>query len=124
MSVNIKILLIEDDTRLRSNLIEILEMYHYKIHYARDGADGYAKALSIKPDLIICDLIMPEMTGFEFIDALKDSRLSYIPIILLSGKKYFNEQEMQILARVAGYLKKPFAIADLIMLIKKHTGNK
>lgn len=121
MSKTIKILLIENDTSLRNNLVEILEIYHYKIYSAHDGADGYSQALLVQPDLIICDLMMPKMTGFEFIDAIKESPVPHIPLILLSGQKYFDDEEKKTVAKVSAHLTKPFSVADLILLIKKHT---
>lgn len=123
MLKTIKILLIENDNHLRRNLVDIIEIHHYKMYAAQDGFDGYSQALLVKPDLIICDLMMPKMTGFEFINIIKDSPLSHVPLILLSGKKYFDEEEKKNISRVSAHLTKPFSIADLMSLIKKYTEN-
>jgi len=61
-----KVLIIDDEKRLRENLAEILEIHDYETIIASDGLDGFAKALSVVPDLIICDVMMPNVNGYEF----------------------------------------------------------
>lgn len=117
-----KILLIDDDERLRNNIIEILELYGYSVYSAANGREGYQQSLYLKPDLIICDLNMPAMDGPEFISRIKTSSLALTPILLLTGTMYFNDLQQIAIAEAAGYLKKPFLTADLILLIKKHLG--
>ncbi|MFW0716665.1 response regulator [Pedobacter sp. N23S346] len=119
----IKILLIEDDERLRQNIVEILELYGYIVYTAVDGQEGYEKTLHLKPDLIICDLNMPIMNGPEFITKIKTSALAQTPILLLTGTRYFDNHQKRAIAEASGFLRKPFLINDLILLIKKYTGN-
>lgn len=64
------ILVIEDNDRLRDNIVSALEMY-FNISYASNGAEGIKVAKAIKPDLIITDIIMPEVNGYELIYAVK-----------------------------------------------------
>jgi len=119
----IKILLIEDDERLRQNIVEILELCDYTIYTAANGKEGYERSLSLKPDLIICDLNMPLMNGSEFIGKIKSSVLVQTPIILLTGTRYFDDDQKKAIAEACGFLRKPFLTSDLIQLIKKNTGD-
>jgi CheY-like chemotaxis protein len=81
-----KILVIDDDPELLKLLSAVLAHDHYQVVTASSGADGLAKAKSERPDLIIADLVMPAMTGWNLANHLrKDSSLPRVPIILLSG---------------------------------------
>src|SRR5210317_2043506 len=81
------ILLIEDDTVLRENTAELLELYNYNVISASNGKIGVEKAKSILPDIIVCDIMMPELDGYGVLEALsKNSDTKYIPFIFLSAK--------------------------------------
>ncbi|HEY9342522.1 MAG TPA: response regulator, partial [Hanamia sp.] len=60
----IKILLVEDNTEIRENTSEILELANYEVTTAANGKEGYEKALQQTPDLIICDIMMPILDGY------------------------------------------------------------
>lgn len=66
-----KVLIIDDEKRLRENLAEILEIHDYETIIAADGLAGYLKALAVETDLIICDVMMPNVNGYEFIERIK-----------------------------------------------------
>ncbi len=85
-SLNAKtILVVEDNERLRANITNALEFY-FHVTYAQNGAEGIKQAKSIKPDLVITDIIMPEMNGYELLQSLKkDTDLKHVPVIMLTA---------------------------------------
>ncbi len=81
-----KILIIEDEEILCNLLQKKLTGEGYEVHLAKDGEEGLKKAKEISPDLILLDIIMPKMGGFEVMEeASKDDHLSSIPIIVVSN---------------------------------------
>ena len=80
-----KVLIIEDDNDIREFLKEEEEFY-FEVEVAADGTSGFEKARTYDADLIICDVLMPGMTGFEVTKKLKNEfATSHIPIILLTA---------------------------------------
>ena len=81
------ILLIEDDTVLRENTVELLELSNYNVISASNGKTGVDKAKQMLPDIIVCDIMMPELDGYGVLQTLsKNSDTKYIPFIFLSAK--------------------------------------
>lgn len=70
---NLKILYVEDENFIRKNAVEYLGFYSDFVYEAVDGIDGYEKYLEIKPDIIICDIIMPKLDGLELIEKIRKS---------------------------------------------------
>ena len=70
-----RILLIDDEIRLRDNTAEILELNGYMIVKARDGMEGFVKAMDVLPDIILCDVMMPNCDGYDFLVRIKKSHL-------------------------------------------------
>lgn len=62
-----KVLLIEDNTEIRENMSEILELSGYRVTTAADGMQGVNEAINIKPDVIVCDIMMPVLDGYGVI---------------------------------------------------------
>jgi len=82
-----KILLVEDDPSIARMLIRILTLGgHYEAVHAAEGKTGLELALSISPDLILLDIMMPEMNGMEVLDALKaNATVSHIPVLMMTN---------------------------------------
>ena len=81
------VLLIEDDVILRENTAELLELSNYKVLKASNGKTGLSLAKEHQPDIIICDIMMPELDGYGVIEKLSKSKTTkYIPFIFLSAK--------------------------------------
>lgn len=114
-----KILVVEDNKNLRKFLCEELGKF-YEVIEAENGKTGLYEALKSNPDLILSDVMMPEMDGFEFCDKIKTNELtSHIPFILLTAK---TEEESQLLALRLGvddYIQKPFSFQKLALRIEK-----
>lgn len=109
-----KLLIVEDDLDLRYYLKKCLES-HYIIYEARNGAEGLKKTGQVVPDLIISDIMMPEMDGLEMIRKIKDDRaLSHIPIILLTAKTDIEQQNEGLETGAFDYICKPFNTAILL----------
>lgn len=107
------ILIIEDNIEMNNFISEILKG-QYNIYAAYDGEEGLEKAILFKPDLIISDIMMPKMSGDEFIEkAISNPELSFIPIIILTSKAD-DKMKIDLLKKgVHDYLNKPFTIDEL-----------
>ena len=82
-----KILVIEDDANIRESLVELLEMKSYEVLSAENGADGLRMAIEGRPNLILCDVMMPGMNGYEVIEKVRANMdLAATPFIFLSAK--------------------------------------
>ena len=105
----VKVLVVEDEDALSKVLKLRLEIEGFAVTTAADGAEALALVQKQRPDLVLCDLMMPVMDGKEFTKAMKaDARLKAIPILILSALK--REQEMEELRRLGadGFAAKPF----------------
>jgi CheY-like chemotaxis protein len=113
------ILIVDDDQSIRDLLRMHLSAAGYEVHVAEDAiAAGYL-VLRSPPDLIICDVHMPHMDGFEFIAALKaDATLPKIPVIFLTSNDEGDERGKQLGA--AGYVTKPVRSDRLLALVAQH----
>ena len=116
-----KLLLIDDEPDLREMVKTRLEANKYKVITAGDGTEGLEKAKIEKPDLILLDIMMPGMDGFEVLQKLKqDSETINIPVIVLTAK---GELESIFKARDSGstdYIIKPFETEELLRLIERY----
>lgn len=114
-----KILIIEDDRALRENTAEILELENFRVFQASHGKNGIIAAKEIIPDLIICDIMMPEANGYEVLEAVSlDPVTSGIPFIFLSAKSEYREIRLGMEMGADDYLVKPFEEEDLLKAIK------
>ena len=111
------LLLVEDNADVIRYLEALLES-NYHIEIARDGAEGYKKALACIPDLIISDVMMPEMDGYTLSRKLKtDLRTSHIPIVLLTARSDFDSRIEGLKSGADAYLSKPFNRRELFIRI-------
>ncbi len=114
-----KILLIEDDAILRENTAEILTLANYEVHEAANGKEGVEAARSFLPDVILCDIMMPELDGYGVIYMLsKDPLTSGIPFIFLSAKSEKSDVRKGMSMGADDYLTKPFEEMDLLAAIE------
>ncbi len=114
-----KILIIEDDLAIQQVIIDVLENEGYKIFTAQNGKIGLDLAKEIKPDLIICDVMMPVMDGYEVISTLlKDKENSLIPFIFLSARVEKDNVRHGMYLGADDYLTKPFKINELLNAVE------
>ena len=121
----IQILIIEDDRSIRENTAELLELEGYSTFTASNGKTGLEKIKLYSPDLILCDLRMPEMDGFTLLKHLgQHSDLKKIPFVFFSAKSEIVDIKMGMDAGADGYLTKPFELADLLSSVEKSLNRK
>lgn len=119
-----KVLVIEDDEELRNFLKKNLSVY-YKVETAIDGTEGWKKALTRQPDLIVSDIMMPRMNGFQLLKALKSNgNTNHIPIILLTSRTEFADKIRGLSQGADGYISKPFHLQELEVLISNLITNR
>lgn len=113
------ILIVEDNDDVAEYIRTCLaEDYHCR--RARDGIEGLEKALSMMPDLIVSDVMMPKMSGTEMVMAIRqDSRVDHIPVIMLTAKVDLEARIEGIEQGADAYLGKPFAEKELLVQIKR-----
>jgi len=113
-----KILVIEDEKNIRETIQEILELNSFTVSTAENGLVGVAKALQFKPDLIICDVMMPEMDGFETLRNIRSiSDVSNIPFIFLTAKTERRDFREGMNLGADDFLSKPFNTKELLKVI-------
>lgn len=114
----IKILIVEDEQVLRENLCELLSMEGYEIRSAGNGIEGLKVLSNFIPDLILCDIKMSDMDGYEFIKSLRQSSVFVnIPFIYLSAKVEREDIRLGMNLGADDYLLKPFKRSDLLSAI-------
>lgn len=114
-----KVLLIEDDTVVRENTAELLELSNYQVITAPNGKLGVISAISSLPDIIICDIMMPEMDGYGVLENLsKNPETKNIPFIFLSAKTEHKDIRKGMDLGADDYLAKPFDENDILSAIE------
>lgn len=114
-----KVMIIDDDEDVR-NLIEMQLGRYFTILTASNGAEGLNKLNEEQPDLVICDIMMPEMDGIEFTKRLKKNfNISHIPVILLTAYSSEEHQLEGIRAGADSYITKPFSVKYLMTRVVK-----
>lgn len=114
-----KILLIEDDKTVRENTAELLELSNYQVETASNGRIGVKKAPIFRPDVVVCDIMMPEMDGYQVLESLsKNETLRTIPFIFLSAKTDHKDVRKGMNLGADDYLTKPFEEEELIDAIE------
>jgi len=115
-----KILIVEDERTLRRDIAEVLEFEQYQTIEAENGREGLEQARQYLPDLIICDIFMPEVDGYSMLEALRqDQSTASIPFIFLSAVTDKMDIERGIQLGADGYIAKPFTIAELLEAVRQ-----
>ncbi|TDE17997.1 response regulator [Dyadobacter psychrotolerans] len=112
------ILVIEDSADIRENAAEILELEGYNVITAQNGKEGVELAKAELPSVILCDIMMPEMNGYEVLVLLKGNpETEYIPFLYLSASAEKKEIEHAIKMGADGYICKPFELHELLVKV-------
>lgn len=114
-----KILVIEDNAGIRENTAEILELANYRVFTAEDGITGLEMALHEKPDLILCDVVMPELDGFGVLHLMqKNPAIRNTPFIFMSARTERAEMRKGMELGADDYISKPFEKTELLHAIE------
>jgi DNA-binding NarL/FixJ family response regulator len=114
-----KILVIEDEPEMRRNISQLLRYYDYEPVAAENGRAGIEAARRERPDLIVCDVMMPEVDGHAVLQALQaDTALAQVPFIFLTAKGEKDDLRSGMNLGADDYLTKPVANADLVQAIE------
>lgn len=114
-----KILVVEDSINIREEICEILVFEGFDVTWAENGVDGLKKAQTTLPSLIISDIAMPLLDGYQFLTELqKSEKTKSIPFIFLSGKTQLPDLRKGMNMGADDYLVKPFNVEDLIKVVK------
>lgn len=110
------VLMIEDDPLILDPVVRALEVAGYRVSTATDGAAGFQAALDTQPDLVILDILLPEMDGWEVCKALR--RHSTVPVLMLTALSDEIDRVLGLELGADDYLTKPFSTRELMARIK------
>ncbi|MGH8719919.1 MAG: response regulator [Burkholderiales bacterium] len=117
-----RILVIEDETSLRKILSRMLSLEGFEVLAAETGARGIALARERVPNLIFCDLKMPELDGYGVLSAIRgDPKTAGIPLVFVTASADKPEQQLGLDRGAAAYLTKPFNREDILDAIHRCT---
>lgn len=111
------VLIVEDEPALLRGLKDNFEAQEYRVHVARDGREGLSAALSNTPDLVLLDIMLPRMNGYEICRAIRANRLD-MPIIMLTAKGQEEDIVRGLELGADDYMTKPFSIRELLARAK------
>jgi DNA-binding response OmpR family regulator len=113
----IRVLIVEDDLAILTGLSINLRFEGFDVRQAQDGRTGLQKALDDPPDLIVLDVMMPEMNGLEMLEELR-RRGSEVPVVVLSAKGQESEKIAGLNLGADDYVAKPFGLQELVARIR------
>jgi CheY-like chemotaxis protein len=117
-----KILVVEDENVIRENTLEMLELKGYDVKGASNGNEAIEILNSFSPDIVFCDIMMPQMDGFEFLKWFRnESNYFNIPFVFLSAKAEQEDRDNAISLGANDFLLKPFSFSCLFDVINKYT---
>ncbi|MCG5056610.1 MAG: response regulator [Limnoraphis sp. WC205] len=114
-----KILVIEDEEAIRENIVELLEIEDFEVISAENGRIGFQQASEHLPDLILCDVMMPELDGYGVLSALRsNSTTATIPFIFLTAKAEYSDIRQGMGLGADDYLTKPCTAEELLEAVR------
>lgn len=109
-----RLLLIEDENDLAANIIDYLEGLGHTVDYAADGALGLSLALSEPFDVVVLDLMMPKMDGWEVCTRIRKEATHHVPVLMLTARDSLPDKLKGFDCGADDYMTKPFALAELL----------
>ncbi|MHC5062694.1 MAG: response regulator transcription factor [Planctomycetota bacterium] len=120
-----KVLIIEDEKLIIVSTQMVLEASGFQVESAVNGEEGIASAKDLRPDLILLDIMMPGIDGWETLTRLKrDPETSDIPVIIFTAREHSRGHQKSAEMGAADYFRKPFEPDELIELVEKHIGQQ
>ncbi len=117
MQRKIRLLVIEDEAAIRAGLVDVFVYHGYELEAAADGKEGLDKALSGRFDLILLDIMLPGMDGFEVCERIR-ARDREQPIIMLTAKSGDEDIIQGLTLGADDYVAKPFSVAQLVLRVQ------
>lgn len=115
----VKVLVIEDEMEIRANLLELLALEGYDIIGADNGVTGVIGAMEHSPDIILCDVMMPELDGYDVLSTLRqEPKTASIPFIFLTALADKGDIRQGMSLGADDYLTKPFTCTEVLSAIK------
>ena len=112
-----KILIVEDDKVMLDNLEALLKPEGYEIAIARDGIDALKMIIDTQPDLIITDIMMPNLSGLELLNIYKGQLFQETPVIVISSMDSYDVQYFTIAVGAVAYFVKPFSGNEIVEIV-------
>ena len=112
-----KVLLVEDEKTLSGIVRDALETMDFSVEQAYDGSEGLRRYFEVRPDILVVDVMMPKMSGFDMVKAIRQSDKG-TPILFLTAKTTVDDVVAGFNLGADDYLKKPFAIPELVVRMK------
>lgn len=115
------VLVVDDDEGIRELLSMLIKKEGWRVETAEDGAEGERKALALKPDLIVLDLMLPRYGGFELLKQLQGTEISRTPIVVVTGR-YTDRSTADMIrqeSNVVELLEKPVKAARFILALQR-----
>lgn len=121
----LKILIIEDEEKLRENICELLTLNEFKCMGAPDGEMGLKKVHEFHPDLVLCDIRMPGKDGYWVLKTVRDDKeFKTLPFIFISAKAEKSDQRLGMDMGADDYLTKPFTKDELLSAVRARLARK
>jgi DNA-binding response OmpR family regulator len=119
------VLIIEDEKLIIVSTQMVLEAAGFRVESATNGEDGITKAKAQSPDLILLDIMMPGIDGWETLTRLKrDQATAGIPVVIFTAREHSRGHQKSTEMGAADYFRKPFEPDELIELVEKHVAQK
>jgi len=126
--MNIRVLLVEDNYAIAEQLCDYLAEHHFHVDYANDGRRGFTLFEKNSYDVIILDLMLPDINGIELCKKIKDTSTVAIPVLMLTARDSITDKGLGFDAGADDYLTKPFELEEVVMrclaLAKRHQLHK
>jgi DNA-binding response OmpR family regulator len=114
-----RVLVIEDDESLAVGLTHALGTEGYEVQVARDGPEGLHQAVEGHPDLVLLDLMLPGMSGYEICKRMRDLSIR-CPVIILTSRSEENDRVLGLELGADDYVTKPFSLRELLARVRAH----
>ncbi len=117
-----QVLCVDDDLAIGKQIEYILQEQGYQVTLIQDPLEALSRVFILKPDIILCDIAMPTLDGYEVCAMLRQSTaFRQVPIIMLTGRETFIDRLRARLVGATDYLTKPFGANELLLLLEKYT---
>jgi len=115
-----RILVIEDEANILLSLVFVLEREGYTVRTATTGQEGLAALRAERPDLVILDLMLPDISGYDLCQQLRrDPAFAAVPILMLTARAQEAERHKGLAVGATDYVTKPFRVADLLARVAR-----